>query len=151
PAVSLLLDRPAWRNLLHPRSRSLSGSGALSAPRGSRSRRSRDRRVFLPHRPALIGGIATEFAMTRSILVLLRFLAVPVFVLVFPAVGEARVAQSSADGQRAPVVHVLHERHLGEALRHAVIVHQHRGVVLADLRNRLGQARRQVESAALPI
>src|SRR3979411_3414003 len=46
----------------------------------------------------------------RSILVLLLFLAILAFILVFPAVGEARVAQSSADGQHAPVVQVLHDR-----------------------------------------
>jgi hypothetical protein len=30
-------------------------------------------------------------------------------------------------------------------------VHQHRGVVIADLRDRLDQARRQIELAALPV
>src|SRR5258705_13759807 len=57
------------------------------SPRFSPASRGADRR----HRH----GIRDD----RSILVLLRFLAVPAFVLVFPAVGEARVTQSSADGQ----------------------------------------------------
>jgi hypothetical protein len=50
-------------------------------------------------------------------------------------------------GQDAPVVHVLHERHFGETLHHRVIVHQDRGIVLADPRDRLDQARRQIEFA----
>src|ERR1700676_831861 len=90
-----------------------------------------------------------------SILALLLFLAVLVLAVlvlavlvlavlallpVLPAAGEARVAQTGADGQDAPVVHVLHERHFGETLRHRVIVHQDRGIVLADPRDRLDQA-----------
>src|ERR1700676_3209496 len=87
-----------------------------------------------------------------SILALLLFLAVLVLAVlvlavlvllpVLPAAGEARVAQTGADGQDAPVVHVLHERHFGETLRHRVIVHQDRGIVLTDPRDRLAQAPR---------
>jgi hypothetical protein len=49
------------------------------------------------------------------------------------------------------VLEILHERHFAQALRDAVIVHQHRGVVTADLRDRLDQCGRQVELAALPV
>src|SRR6202035_404532 len=92
-----------------------------------------------------------------SILALLVFLLVLVLVViaalapVLPAVGKARVAEAGADGQHAPALDVLHERHLGQALRHAVIVHQNRGVVIANRWDRLDQACRQVELAALPV
>ena len=71
--------------------------------------------------------------------------------LVLPAVGEAGVAKAGTDGEHAPALDVLHERHLAQALRHAVIVHQRRGVMTADLGNSLDQERRQIEFAALPI
>src|ERR1700694_5672497 len=92
-----------------------------------------------------------------SILALLLFFLVFFFpivllvVLVLPPVGKACIAQSRADGENAPALHVLHERNFGKTLRHAIIVHQDRSVVTTDLRNRLDEARRQVELAALPI
>src|SRR5882757_9833089 len=72
-------------------------------------------------------------------------------VLVVLAIGEARVAQPRADRQHAPAIHILHERNFGETLHYAVIMHQDRGVVFADLWNAFDQARRQIEPAALPI
>src|SRR5437016_2484322 len=67
------------------------------------------------------------------------------------AVGEAGVAQSGADGQHTPTLHVLHERDLGESLHDAIIVHDHDRVVLADLGDRSDETSRQIEFAALPI
>src|SRR3977135_1930322 len=97
------------------------------------------------------------YCRPASILALLVFLLVLVLdviaalALVLPAVGEARVAEAGADGQHAPALDILHERHFAQALRHAVIVHKHRGVGIADLRNRFDQARGQIELAALPV
>src|SRR4051794_32944382 len=84
-------------------------------------------------------------------LFVLVLLVVLVAVLIFLAVGEPRIAQSGADGQHAPAVDVLHERHFAKALHDAVIVHQHRGIVAADFGDRFYQAVRQIEFAALPI
>ena len=67
------------------------------------------------------------------------------------AVGEARIAKAGADGQHAPMLDILHERHLAQTLHHGVIVHHHHGLVSADLRNRLDAAPRQVEPAAFPV
>jgi pimeloyl-ACP methyl ester carboxylesterase len=60
PAVSVFLDRPVGRDLLRPRSRRVSGSGTLSASRGSRPRRCRNRRIFQTRRLELIGGNALQ-------------------------------------------------------------------------------------------
>src|SRR5262249_12540546 len=67
------------------------------------------------------------------------------------AIGEARVAEAGSDGQDAPVLHVLHERHLAQTLHHAVVVHERDRLVSADLGNGLTQACRKVEAIALPI
>src|SRR5438552_16182678 len=67
------------------------------------------------------------------------------------AVGEAGVAQTRADGQHAPTLHVLHERDLGESLHDAIIVHDDDRVVVADLGDRFDETCRQIELAALPI
>ena len=66
-------------------------------------------------------------------------------------VGEAGVAQSGADRQYAPTLHVLHEGDLGESLHDAVVVHNDDRVVLADLGDRFDETCRQIELAALPI
>src|SRR6267378_6091565 len=86
-------------------------------------------------------------------LLLLFFLLVMVvvFALIFLAVSETRVAQSSPNREHAPMIDILHEWHLAQALHHAVIMHQHRGVVIANLRNRFDQAHGQIKFAALPI
>src|SRR5947209_13106443 len=89
-----------------------------------------------------------------AVLLLLLVLVFPVFlvaILLFLAVGETRIAQSRADGQHAPTPDVLHERHFGQTLHDAVIVHQHRGVVTADLWDRFNQTVGQIEFAALPV
>src|SRR4051812_35243427 len=88
-----------------------------------------------------------------SILALLLFLVVlALLAVLFPgAIGEARIAQSGPDRQHTPGLHILHERNLGKPLCYAVIMHQHRSVVIADLRDALDQARRQIEPAALPV
>src|ERR1700726_1530727 len=99
---------------------------------------------------SLVSILALLLFLAVLVLAVLAFIAVLALLPVLPAVGEARVAQTGADGQDAPVVHVLHERHFGETLHHGVIVHQDRGIVLADPRDRLDQARRQIEFAALP-
>src|SRR3954471_17162627 len=67
------------------------------------------------------------------------------------AVGEAGVAEAGADGEHAPARDVLHRRHLGEALHDGVVVHDHHGLVSADLRHGPAQLHRQVEPAALPV
>jgi hypothetical protein len=87
------------------------------------------------------GAYGRRTEPTASILALLDFFlvlfTVVVFALVlFPAVGEVGISQSGPDGKHAPVLDVLHERHFAQALRYPVIVHQHRGIVIADLRDR---------------
>src|SRR3954465_11994130 len=67
------------------------------------------------------------------------------------AIGKARVAEAGADGQYAPALDVAHERHFAQALNHRIVVHEHSGAVLADFRDPLEQARRQIEFAALPV
>src|SRR5215467_661064 len=67
------------------------------------------------------------------------------------AIGEARVAEAGSDGQDAPVLHVLHERHLAQTLHHAVVMHERDRLVSADLGNGPTQACRKVEVIALPI
>src|SRR4029077_9506331 len=64
---------------------------------------------------------------TGSVLALFLFSLVLVLLfillLVLAAVGKASIPQSGADGQNAPVLHVLHERHFGKSLCHTIIVH----------------------------
>src|SRR5215217_5537221 len=69
----------------------------------------------------------------------------------FRAVIEPRIAEAGADREDPPTFHVLHERDLAQALHHRIVVHQHGGAVLADLRNTFNQAGGQVELATLPI
>ncbi len=78
---------------------------------------------------ALISGLFLPFFV-----VLVRFLAA--------ALSLRRLVKRALPSpvpmvEHAPALDVLHEGHLGEPLHHAVIVHQHRGVVIADLRDRL--------------
>jgi hypothetical protein len=67
------------------------------------------------------------------------------------AVGKAGVAQSGADSQYAPALHVLHERDLRESLHDAIIVHDDHRIVVADLGDCFDETRGQIELAALPI
>src|SRR6185369_17106222 len=69
----------------------------------------------------------------------------------FMAIGETRVAEACADGERAPMQHIAHERSLAEPLHDGVIVHQDRGLVLLDVRNGLVQRQRKVEALGLPV
>src|SRR5262249_27916951 len=106
-----------------------------------------------------IGGVLVKVGTAQARLCppyetsILLLLAVLLFGLavVFSAVGEARIAETSADGEHAPALDILHERHFGQPLHHAVIVRQPRGVVVADHRDRLDETRRQIELAALPV
>src|SRR5262245_10792175 len=67
------------------------------------------------------------------------------------AVGEAGIAEAGADRDHAPVLGVLHERPLAQSLHDRVVVHEDRGLVLADGGDRLAQLGRQMESLAFPV
>src|SRR5258708_37722018 len=73
-------------------------------------------------RPVFSNFAHLHFLLAFVIVVVLVFVFALVF---FLAVCEARVAQSSSNGQHAPVTNILHERHLAQALHHTVIMHQH--------------------------
>src|SRR5689334_702845 len=66
-------------------------------------------------------------------------------------IRETRVAKSGADGQDTPALHVLHEGDFRKPLNGAVIMHDNRRVMVADLRDRLDKTCRQVEFTAFPI
>src|SRR5581483_2023999 len=65
-------------------------------------------------------------AMTREPALTLLLLAVLLLTLAVlaSAVREARIAEPGTDGEHAPALDVLHEGHFGEALHHAVIMHE---------------------------
>src|SRR6476620_1550486 len=92
-----------------------------------------------------------RFLLAIILIVLLRGLAVLVLAVFLAAIGEAGVAEAGPDREHAPALDVLHEGDFGKSLHHAVIMHQHRRVVLADLRNPFHQTCGQIELAALPI
>ncbi len=54
-------------------------------------------------------------------------------------VGEPRIAKAGADGQHAPVIDILHERHFAQALHDRVIMQHDGGIIVTDLRDRLMQ------------
>ena len=67
------------------------------------------------------------------------------------AIGEAGIAEPRADCQHTPVIDILHERQLTQALHHRIVVHDHDGVMIPDARNGLAQQLRQVEALVLPV
>src|SRR5687768_4339432 len=72
-------------------------------------------------------------------------------VLVLCAIGEVRIAEPGADGHHGPVLHVLHPRQLAQALRDRIVVHDDHGFVIVDLRQRLAQPLRQIETLRFPV
>src|SRR5258708_6548459 len=67
------------------------------------------------------------------------------------AIDEARIAESGADGEDAPALHVLRERHLAQPLDHRIVVKEHGGLLLADGRNGFAQGGRKMEIPARPV
>src|SRR5262249_12461546 len=71
--------------------------------------------------------------------------------VVFAAVGEARVAQAGADGHHAPVADVRIVGHFAQSLNHRIVVNQDERFVAADPRHVRGQGGGEIESLAFPV
>src|SRR5687768_8355203 len=67
------------------------------------------------------------------------------------AVREAGVAEAGADGEHPPVLHVRHVRQLAETLNHRIVMHDHDGIVVGNLGDRLAQLRREIEALHFPV
>ena len=64
---------------------------------------------------------------------------------------ESRVAETSADGQCAPMLNVGHKWRLAEPLHHGIVMHHDGGIFVIDLRDGFVQRCRQMEVARLPV
>ena len=67
------------------------------------------------------------------------------------SVGETRVPKPRAYGENAPVRAALDVRQLAETLDNGVVVHDHHGFVIADLRYSLPDGAGKIEAVAFPI